>query len=95
MEEFNPLPPHDMEGSPQQSEVHDIITSQEEGSASLEYFRIVTDPMEAFRIPAGYERHFLQMNSAEELVVIDPSEIPTGSCLNPLVRNPLWTSDIV
>jgi hypothetical protein len=35
--------------------------------------------MEAFRIPAGYERCFLQLNSIKELVVIDPSDIPTGS----------------
>jgi hypothetical protein len=58
MEDSPPLPPHAMEGSPQQSEVHDVITSQEEVSTSLEGFQIVTDPMEAFRIPAGYERIF-------------------------------------
>jgi hypothetical protein len=51
--------------------------------------------MEAFCIPAGYERRFLQMNSAGELVVIDPFEFPTGPSSNPLVRNPLWNSDIV
>jgi hypothetical protein len=43
----------------------------------------------------GYERHFLQMNSVEELVFIDPFEILTGSRSNPLVGNPPWTSDIV
>jgi len=95
MEDSPPLPPHAMERSPQQSEVHDVITSQEEVSTSLEGFPIVTDPMEAFHIPTGYERHFLQMNSAGELVVIDPSEIPTRSHSNALVRNPLWTSNIV
>jgi hypothetical protein len=95
MEDSTPLPPHSMEGSPQQSEVHDIITSQEEVSTSLENFRIVTDSMEAFRIPAGYERHFLQLNSVGELVVIDPSDILTGSHSGPQVGDPLWTADIV
>jgi hypothetical protein len=95
MEDSTPLPPHSTEGSPQQSEVHDIITSQEEVSTSLENFRIVSDSLEAFRIPAGYERHFLQLNSVKELVVIDPSDIPTGSHSGPQVGDPLWTADIV
>jgi hypothetical protein len=94
MEYSTPLPPHSMEGSPQQSEVHNVMTSQEEVSTSLENFRLVTDPMEVFRIPAGYERCFLHMNSAGELVVIDPSEIPTGSLSSPQVGDPLWT-DII
>jgi hypothetical protein len=95
MEDTTPLPPHSTEGSPQQSEVHNIITSQEEVPTSLEDFRIVSESLEAFRIPAGYERHFLQLNSAGELVVINPSDIPTGSHSNPPVRDPLWTADIV
>jgi hypothetical protein len=92
---FSSFTPHDIEGSPQQSEVHDIIPSQEEGSASLEDFCIVSDSMEAFCIPTGYERHFLQMNSAGELVVINPSDIPTGSHIEPHVGDPLWTTKIV
>jgi hypothetical protein len=51
--------------------------------------------MEVFRIPVGYERHFLEMNSVGELVVIDPSEISTRSHSSPRVRDPLWTVDIV
>jgi hypothetical protein len=38
MEENTPLPPHSMEEYPQQSEVHDTITSQEEVPTSLENF---------------------------------------------------------
>jgi hypothetical protein len=59
MEDSTPIPPHTSEGSPQQSEVQDTNVTQEEGSASLESFRIISDSMEAFRIPPGYERHFL------------------------------------
>jgi hypothetical protein len=95
MEDTTPLPPHSMEESPQQSEVHDIITSQEEVPTSLENFRIVSESLEAFRIPEGYERHFLQLNSAGELVIVNPSDIPTGSHSNPLVEDPFWTTDIV
>jgi hypothetical protein len=55
MEENTPLPPHSTEEYPQQSEVHDTITSQEEVPTSLENFRIVSESPEAFRIPEGYE----------------------------------------
>jgi hypothetical protein len=95
MEDSTPLPPHDTEGSPQQSEVHDIITSQDEVSTSLENFRIVSNSMEAFCIPTGYQRHFLQLNSTKELIFIEPYDILTGFYLDPQVRDPLWTVDIV
>jgi hypothetical protein len=95
MEENTPLPPHSMEESPQQSEVHDTITSQEEVPTSLENFRIVLESPEAFRILEGYERRVLQLNLAGEFVVVNPSDIPTGSHSNPLVDDPFWTVDIV
>jgi hypothetical protein len=95
MEENTPLPPHSMEESPQQSEVHDTITSQEEVPTSLENFRIVSESPEAFHIPEGYERRVLQLNSAGEFVVINPSDIPTRPHSNPLVDDPFWTADIV
>jgi hypothetical protein len=78
MEENTPLPPHSMEESPQQSEVHDTITSQEEVPTSLENFRIVSESPEAFRILEGYERRVLQLNSAGEFVVVNPSDIRLG-----------------
>jgi hypothetical protein len=95
MEETTPLPPHSMEGSPQQSKVHNTVTSQEEVPTSLENFRIVSESPEAFCIPEGCERRVLQLNSADEFVVINPSDIPTGSHSNPLVEDPFWTIDIV
>jgi hypothetical protein len=95
MEGDTPLPPHSMEESPQQSEVHDTITSQEEFPTSLENFRIVSESPEAFRILEGYERHVLQLNSVDEFVFINPSGIPTGPHSYPLVDDPFWTADIV
>jgi hypothetical protein len=79
MEENTPLPPHSMEEYPQQSEVHDTITSQEEVPTSLENFRTVLESPKAFCIPEGYERRVLQLNSVGESIVINPSDVPTGS----------------
>jgi hypothetical protein len=95
MEGNTPLPPHSTEESPQQSEVQDTTTSQEEVPTPLENFRIVSESPEAFRIPEGYERRVLQLNSAGEFVVVNPSDIPTGSHQNPLADDPFWTADIV
>jgi hypothetical protein len=95
MEGTIPLPPHSMEESPQQSKVYDTITSQEEVPTSLENFQIVSESPEAFRIPKGYERHVLQLNSAGEFVVVNPSDVLTGSHSNPLVKDPFCTTDIV
>jgi hypothetical protein len=57
------LPPENMEGdiprstkqSPQQGEVQNTTTSQEEVPVSLENFRIVSESPEAYCIPEGYE----------------------------------------
>jgi hypothetical protein len=95
MEENTPLPPHSMEESLQQSEVHDTITSQEEVPTPLENFQIVSESPEAFRIPERYERRVLQLNSDGEFIVINPSEVPTGSHSNPLFEDPFWTTNIV
>jgi hypothetical protein len=95
MEENTSLPPHSMEESPQQSEVHDTITSQEEVPTALENFWIISESLEAFLIPEGYERRVLQLNSAGEFFVVNPSDIPIGSHSNPLVDDPFWTTDIV
>jgi hypothetical protein len=43
----------------------------------------------------GYERRVLQLNSVGEFVIVNPSDIPTGSHSNPLVDDPFWTADIV
>jgi len=47
--------------------------------------------MEAFHIPPRYERHFLWMNSARELVVVSYGTLtrPFGG------DDPFWTTDIV
>jgi hypothetical protein len=95
MEGNTPLPPHSTEESPQQSEVQDTTTSQEEVPTPLENFRIVLECQEAFRIPEGYERCVLQLNSVGEFVIVNPSDIPIGSHSNPLVNDPFCTADIV
>jgi hypothetical protein len=95
MEGNTPLPPHSTEESPQQREVQDTKTSQEEVPTPLENFRIVSESPEAFRIPEGYERRVLKMNSVGEFVVVNPYEISTGSPSNPLVDDLFWTTDIV
>jgi hypothetical protein len=95
MEGKTPLPPHSTEESPQQSEVQNTTTSQEEVPTPLENFRIVSESPKAFRISEGYERRVLQLNSACEFFVVNPSEISTGSHQNPLVNDPFWTADIV
>jgi hypothetical protein len=82
-------------GSPQQREVQDTTTSQEEVPTPLENFRIVSESSKAFYILEGYERRVLQLNSVGEFVIINPSNIPTGSCSNPLADDPFWTTDIV
>jgi hypothetical protein len=95
MEGDTPLPPHSTEQSPQQSEVHNTTTSQEEVPIPLENFRIVSESPEAYRIPEGYERQILHLNSTGEFVVINPSNIPEGSPQNPLPNDPFWTENIV
>jgi hypothetical protein len=95
MEGDTPLPPHSTEQSPQQSEVQNTTTSQEEVPIPLENFRIVSESPEAYRIPEGYERQILHLNSAGEFVVINPSDAPAGSPQNPLPNDPFWTENIV
>ena len=95
MEGDIPLPTHSMEQSPQQSEVQNTTTSQEEVPIPLENFRIVSESLEAYRIPEGYERQILHLNSAGEFVVINPSNAPDGSLRNPLLDDPFWTADII
>ena len=95
MEGNIPLPPHSTEESPQQSEVQDTTTSQEEVPTPLENFRIVSESPEAFCIPKGYECRVLQLNSVGEFVVVNPSDIMAGSCSNLLADDPFWTADIV
>jgi hypothetical protein len=95
MEGNTPLPPHSMEESPQQSEVHNATTSQEEVPIPLENFRIVSESPEAYRIPEGYERQILHLNSTGEFIVVNPSDIPTGSSQKPLASDPFWTVDVV
>lgn len=58
----------------------------------LEHFRIF-DSLESFRLPHGYERRILRLNSSEELVV-DTSGISTGPLTGPEGENPFWTTDI-
>jgi hypothetical protein len=55
MEGDIPLPTHSTEQSPQQSEVQNTTTSQEEVPIPLENFRIVSESPEAYRIAEGYE----------------------------------------
>jgi hypothetical protein len=55
MEGNTPLPPHSMKKSPQQSELQNTTTSQEEVPIPLENFRIVSKSLESYRIPEGYE----------------------------------------
>jgi hypothetical protein len=94
MEGDTPLPPHSTEEYPQQSEVQNTTTSQEEVPIPLDNFRIVSESPKAYRIPEGYERQILHLNSAGEFVVINP-DIPAGSPQNPLANDPFWTTDIV
>jgi hypothetical protein len=95
MEGNTPLTPHSMEEPPQQSEVQNTTTSQEEFPTPLENFWIVSKSPEAFRIPEGYEQCVLQLNSTSELVVMNPSDILVGSHQNPLADDPFWTADII
>jgi hypothetical protein len=95
MEGNTPLPPHSIEESPQLSEVQNTTTSQEEVPILLENFQIVSESLEAYRVLEGYERQILHLNSVGEFVVVNPSDIPTGSPQNPLANDPFWTTDIV
>jgi hypothetical protein len=95
MEGNTPLPPHSTKESPQQSKVYNTTTSQEEVPIPLENFQIVSESPEAYRIPEGYERQILHLNSAGEFFFIHPSDIPVGSSQNPLASDPFWTTDVV
>jgi hypothetical protein len=59
LEVSQPLPPNPPKDYPQQSEIQDHVHSQLERNDSLESFQIVFDPLEAFRLPPGYERCIL------------------------------------
>jgi hypothetical protein len=87
-----PFPPNPPEDSPQQSEIQDHVPSQPERTDSLERFQIVSDPLEAFRLPPGYERRILRLNSSRELV-IDTSGLPPKIVAG-LNEDPFWTTDI-
>jgi hypothetical protein len=93
MEGNTPLPPHSTEESPQQSKVQNTTIPQEEVPIPLENFRIVSESPEAYRIPEGYERQILHLNSAREFFV-NP-DIPAGSPQNPLANDPFWTMGVV
>jgi hypothetical protein len=95
MEGNTPLPPHSIEKYPQQSEVQNTTTPQEEVPTPLENFRIVSEYLEAYRIPEGYEQRILQLNSTGEFVVVNLSDILIGSHQHPLADDPFWTADIV
>jgi len=95
MEGDIPLPPHSTEQPPQPSEVQSTTTPQEEVPIPIENFRIVSESPEAYRIPEGYERQILHLNSAGEFVVINPSNAPAGSPQHPLPNDPFWTENIV
>ena len=95
MEGNTPLTPHSTEESPQQSEVQNTTTSQEEVPTPLENFRIVSESLEAYCIPEGYGRRILHLNSAGEFVVVNPSDIPAGSSQNPLASDFFWTANVV
>jgi hypothetical protein len=84
-----------MEESPQQSEVQDTTTSYEEVPSPLKNFQIVSESLEDFRIPEGYERRVIHLNSVGEFIIVNPSDILTGSHSNPFVDDPFWTADIV
>ena len=55
MEGDIPLPTHSTEQTPQQSEVQNTTTRQEEVPTPLENFWIVSESPEAYRILEGYE----------------------------------------
>jgi hypothetical protein len=95
MEGKTPLPPHSTKESPQQSEVQNTTTSQEEVPTPLENFRIVSESLEAYRILERYERQILRLNSIGEFFVINPFDIPARSSQNPLANDPFWPTDIV
>jgi hypothetical protein len=87
-----PLHPNPLKDSPQQSEIQDHVPSQPENTDSLERFRIVSDPLEAFRLPLGYKRRILRLNSSGELVIgTFGLSIEIVTSLN---EDPYWTTDI-
>jgi hypothetical protein len=81
------LPPNPPDISPQQSEIQDNIPSQLERTDSLNSFWLLSNPIEYFHLPLGYERCFLYLNSTGEIVVDTfglPPEIVTHLDEDPL-----------
>jgi hypothetical protein len=98
LEGYLPLLPNSPEGSPEGA-VNNEVASQVGSSHSLEGFRIVSDSLEAFRLPPNpllsirQDTHFLWMNSLREIVVVDNIEVPTGPNTGSGVDDPLFQSE--
>jgi hypothetical protein len=70
-EGYQPLPPNSPEGSPE-GVVNNEVASEVGSTHSLEGFRIVSDSLEAFRLPPlRPDTCILRMNSSGEIVVVD------------------------
>jgi len=92
MEGSQPLPTNSPEGSPQQSEVQDIVTPRLERTDSLEQFRI-TDSREGLRLPLDSVRRIVRVNSSGDIFV-ESSGLPTGPFTSPEVKDHFWTTGI-
>jgi hypothetical protein len=88
LEGSQPLPTSTPEGSPRQSEVPIITTSQVERTDSLEHFRI-TNTREDFRLHPNSERRFMRANSSRDLIVVY-----SGSSTGPGEQDHFWSTSV-
>jgi hypothetical protein len=95
---YLPLLPNSPEGSPEGA-INNEVASQVGNSHSLEGFQIVSDSLEAFRLPPNpllsirQDTHFLRMNSSGEIVVVENTGVPIGPNAWSGVEDPLFPSE--
>jgi hypothetical protein len=98
LEGYQPFLPNSPEGSPKGVVNHEVAS--EVGSThSLEGFQIVSDSLEAFRLPINptlsvlRNPHIPRVNSSREIVIVDDTEVPTRPNAGSGVEDPLFQSE--
>jgi hypothetical protein len=90
---YQPFPPNSPKGSPK-GVFNNEVAFQVGSTHCLEGFRIVSDYLEAFRLPPlRPDVRILRMNSSREIVVVNNTEVPTRPNIGSGVEDPLFHSE--
>jgi hypothetical protein len=92
-EGYQPLPRKSPEGSPE-GVVNNEVASEIGSTHSLEGFQIVSNSLEAFKLPPlRPDLHILHMNSVGEIVVVDNTGVSTEPNARSGLGDPLFHSE--